>query len=444
MTVKTWRPTVRAWLRFTAILMTSLIDQTDLMTLEPTFDSHMANVTVKEMATAILPCSVKFIGKHQVVWTDEWSTLLTFEDRRIIDDERLSVERPFIKDWNLHIRDVKYKDQGLYNCQVNTNPVKLKTVYLRVQVPAKILNNASTDALIAREGTTVTIICNVSGIPMPTVTWHRMLTNEKGEEKKSESFCSGTNKIGMTGEVLIIYNISRLCGGIYECEAYNGVPPAVSRLIRVSVEFPPEINLPNDRLGQDTGKETILECSITANPQAVGVWKKNGVEIKTQSGKFRIEPYTEDDQHTIVLSLRIMVIEPEDYGVYTCEASNKLGTDNRDMILYDYSLRRPHMATTTITTTARISTAAMTSPLETYSQRLQQQQSSYHGSNVVNDQVQRFEPPKPSYENRGSKSSKENRGCKSHVTSSITVITSVTASIALISDLKLYKTFIPL
>ena len=59
--------------------------------------------------------------------------LLTFEDRRIIDDERLSIERPYTKDWNLHIRKVKYKDQGLYNCQVNTSPIKLKTVYLKVQ-----------------------------------------------------------------------------------------------------------------------------------------------------------------------------------------------------------------------------------------------------------------------------------------------------------------------
>lgn len=69
----------------------------------------------------------------QIVWTDHSSTLLTFEDRRIIDDERLSVERPFTKDWNLHIRRVQYKDQGVYSCQINTVPVKIKTVNLRVE-----------------------------------------------------------------------------------------------------------------------------------------------------------------------------------------------------------------------------------------------------------------------------------------------------------------------
>ncbi|CAG5130423.1 unnamed protein product, partial [Candidula unifasciata] len=325
---------------------------TQLVALEPSFDSPMANVTFKEMETAILPCSVKFLGRHQVVWTDQWSTLLTYEDRRIIDDERLSVERPFTKDWNLHIRDVKHKDQGLYNCQINTNPVKIKTVNLKVQVPSKILNNASTDALVAREGTTVTLVCNVSGIPMPAVTWHRLVANEKGEDKKSE-FCPGTNKIGINGEILLIHNVSRYCGGVYECVAYNGVPPAVNKLIRVSVEFPPEVKLPNKRMGQEVGKETILECVLTANPHAVGVWKKNGEEIKTVSGKYRIEPYTEDD-HSISLSLRIVVVDKEDYGMYTCEASNKLGRDNDTMALYVHRRLPPETTLTTTVTTESV------------------------------------------------------------------------------------------
>ena len=68
----------------------------------------------------------------QVVWTDQWSTLLTLDDRRIIDDPRISIERPYTKDWNLHIRKASYNDRGQYTCQINTNPVKTKTVMLIV------------------------------------------------------------------------------------------------------------------------------------------------------------------------------------------------------------------------------------------------------------------------------------------------------------------------
>jgi hypothetical protein len=37
------------------------------------------------------------------------------------------------------------------------------------------------------------------------------------------------------GEVLLIHNVSRYCGGLYECVAYNNVDKAASRKIKVEV-----------------------------------------------------------------------------------------------------------------------------------------------------------------------------------------------------------------
>ena len=42
--------------------------------------------------------------------------------------------------------------------------------------------------------------------------------------------------IGMKGEMIIIQNVSRYCDDFYECNANNGVPPAQSRQMRVTVE----------------------------------------------------------------------------------------------------------------------------------------------------------------------------------------------------------------
>lgn len=83
----------------------------------------------------------------QVVWTDQWSTLLTLDDRRIIDDPRISIERPYTKDWNLHIRKTAYSDRGQYVCQINTNPVKTKTVMLIVLGKWKLRYNCSVQFL---------------------------------------------------------------------------------------------------------------------------------------------------------------------------------------------------------------------------------------------------------------------------------------------------------
>jgi len=90
--------------------------------------------------------------------------------------------------------------------------------------------------------------------------------------------------------------------------------------------------MPNRRIGQQTGRETILECAITAFPHAVNYWEKDGRRI-TSSMKHRIEAYDEGD-HTLTLSLRININDDGDFGEYRCIASNSLGHDERSMTLY--------------------------------------------------------------------------------------------------------------
>lgn len=94
----------------------------------------------------------------------------------------------------------------------------------------------------------------------------------------------------------------------------------------------PEIQLPNRRMGQALGRETILECIITAYPQAVNYWQKDGRRV-VSSAKYRVDAYDEED-NTVVLSLRIHDIELSDYGEYTCVAANALGRDQETMYLY--------------------------------------------------------------------------------------------------------------
>jgi len=59
--------------------------------------------------------------------------LISKKDRRLMDDTRMSVERPFIPSWNLHIRKVRYDDRGLYVCSLNTEPIQKKYVNLIVK-----------------------------------------------------------------------------------------------------------------------------------------------------------------------------------------------------------------------------------------------------------------------------------------------------------------------
>ncbi|XP_062573754.1 lachesin-like isoform X2 [Saccostrea cucullata] len=367
---------------------TRIYDIKDIMAVEPSFDVPIVNITVVAGKTAVLPCSIESLGEFKVVWTDRWSTLLTYGDRRIINDERISVERPRLRDWNLVIREVQYTDQGNYVCQINTLPIKTNSVLLHVLVPPEILDSSSSD-MTAKEGDTVTLTCNVTGIPRPTVQWFRKPHADSRDQHKervkttthghygnqqSDDHCLYTvshrvfeveltsapiaqvighdpvvnNGVGINGEILIIHNVSRYCDGIYECVAFNDVPPAVNRVMSVMVEFPPEVWLDNRRLGQSVGKETILECKVTAFPQAVSAWRFQS-NFLSNSHKHRIDIY-QDKGHTIILSLRIMNITKEDFGQYSCYASNAFGEDEEAMTLYEFipATRAKPVTTTSI------------------------------------------------------------------------------------------------
>ncbi|XP_059147293.1 lachesin-like [Physella acuta] len=288
-------------------------------------------VTVVAGKRAILPCSVDsiadlnvFRNEYKVIWVNPRKTVMSLGDRRLIDDSRVSVERPYMKIWNLLIRDVRHNDSGTYQCQVNTFPEQIKKVNLDVKVPPMIHNNLSTDKVDLKEHETATLVCNVSGVPHPNVTWFKRDTVLKQKER-----------IGTEGEVLIIHNITRVCQGTYECYVDNGVPPALTKAIRVVVNYAPKVYLDGPkRLGQSLGKETIVECHVSAHPQSETSWRKGG-RILSKGEKYDIQVFVSEEENTVILALRIRDITPDDFGHYDCVASNAIGSDKDTFILHE-------------------------------------------------------------------------------------------------------------
>lgn len=89
-------------------------------------------------------------------------------------------------------------------------------------------------------------------------------------------------------------------------------------------------------MGQTVGKETMLECKVTAFPQAVSIWKFQNQDL-FNSLKHRIDVY-QDRGHMLTLSLRIPNVTRDDFGQYSCYASNGFGMDEETMTLYGKTL----------------------------------------------------------------------------------------------------------
>ncbi|KAH9519065.1 hypothetical protein Btru_009031 [Bulinus truncatus] len=297
---------------------------------QPQMSVGNKTVTVVVGDTAILPCSVENLGDYKLQWENS-STVLAIMERILIRDNRFSVERPFLNDWNLHIRKVRAEDAwDDYTCMISTNPAQSSRVRLVVHEPPTIIDLWSTPTTITvKERTHVDLVCNVTGNPPPSVTWSRVSTGQWLDQGPAGFRNVISSK---DGAVLVLPNITRYCDDIYECVAFNGVDPAATREIRVDVQFAPVVTLATHKMGQPKGNGTVLACEVVANPHGVSLWTRNGKGL-TKSTNHDVEFF--DEKNKIILNLKIHNVQEADYGEYECYAENFLGSDSEIMILHE-------------------------------------------------------------------------------------------------------------
>lgn len=89
---------------------------------------------------------------------------------------------------------------------------------------------------------------------------------------------------------------------------------------------PPEIK-GKETVHSGLGRESDLVCVVHARPEARVKWYKNGKEISARSAKILIK--TNETKHI----LTHMNTEKEDFGTYTCKATNRFGTTEHDIKL---------------------------------------------------------------------------------------------------------------
>ncbi|EFN86264.1 Lachesin, partial [Harpegnathos saltator] len=168
----------------------------------------------------------------QVAWMlFDKSAILTVQNHVITRNPRISVSHDKHRTWFLHINDVHEEDKGKYMCQINTAAAKTQYGYLHVVVPPNIDDSQSSSDAIVREGANVSLTCKATGSPTPSIRWKR-------DDGSKISINKTLSVPEWEGETLEMARISRLDMGAYLCIASNGIPPTVSKQIKVSVDCP--------------------------------------------------------------------------------------------------------------------------------------------------------------------------------------------------------------
>ena len=194
------------------------------------------------------------INEQKVAWIKaDAKAILAIHEHVITNNQRLSVTHNDYNTWTLVIRNVKMEDRGEYMCQVNTDPMKMQTAYLEVVIPPDIVYEETSGDMMVPEGGSAKLVCKARGYPKPKIVWRRedgrdiiarngphgktkgKLMNKQKKERKSYLLFLITPAQSVEGEMLTLSKVTRSEMGAYLCIASNGVPPSVSKRMKLQV-----------------------------------------------------------------------------------------------------------------------------------------------------------------------------------------------------------------
>eukprot|EP00095_Tigriopus_kingsejongensis_P001830 maker-scaffold10_size831480-snap-gene-4.14 protein:Tk01830 transcript:maker-scaffold10_size831480-snap-gene-4.14-mRNA-1 annotation:"neurotrimin-like isoform x3" len=267
---------------------------------------HLNNHTVRVGNEVQFSCTVEHLGKFKVAWLHSEKGTLAVYPIVVTQNDRMSVSFDNRATYHLKLQNIQESDAGKYICQINTGPVISIGGTLSVVVPPDIIDDESSSDTLATEGMRVLLNCRAR------VDVHH-------------------------GSDLELRQVSRFDSGEYLCLANNGIPPMVSKRVRLYVDFSPTLWISHQRVGAQIGSTAILECLTAAYPPSLNFWSKDGNEVITEkSGKFELVQISGKPRfYNIQMKIRIRNVTQNDFGTYRCSARNPQGISDGEIKLYE-------------------------------------------------------------------------------------------------------------
>ncbi|XP_065819074.1 neurotrimin isoform X2 [Labrus bergylta] len=266
----------------------------------------MDNITVRQGEDVYLRCKQGDVVTH-TAWLNRSSILYAGEDKWSVD-QRVSLVTLNQEEFTIKIEKVEMTDEGQYVCAVQTSSrPRTTSVHILVQVPPKIIN-LSRDRTV-NEGSNVTLMCQASGKPEPSISWKSSLGDLASDD-----------------EYLEILSISRHRAGTYKCTAVNDIDTD-DQTVDITVNYAPTVSEGRD-VGVTLGQRGVLECEADAVPEADFEWYKDDRRIF--SGIDGVEILNTGS----LSKLMFHNVSDGDYGNYTCIAINSIGSSNMSFLLF--------------------------------------------------------------------------------------------------------------
>lgn len=175
---------------------------------------------------------------------------------------------------------------------------------------------------LAIKGTNVTLNCTaIAGDSSAMIfKWKRDNFELSPRHIVTESTLQPLTNNTVATSKLIMTDISQESAGKYQCIVSNVYGTSYSQKVKIGVASYPEFRKIPNNVTLNSGSTVRLDCAATADPKAQIAWQKDGGHDFPAARERRMHVMPQDDAFFIV-NAKIV-----DQGVYTCTASNSVGT----------------------------------------------------------------------------------------------------------------------
>ncbi|XP_054503340.1 neural cell adhesion molecule 1 isoform X5 [Agelaius phoeniceus] len=285
------------------------------------------NATANLSQSVTLACDADGFPEPTVSWTKDGEPVEEVEEE---EEDKYS----FNSDGSeLVIHRVDKSDEAEYICIAENKAGEADaTIHLKVFAKPKITYVENKTAMELEDQ--ITLTCEASGDPIPSITWRSSSRNISSEEKASwtrpekQETLDGRIVVRSHARVssLTLKDIQYTDAGEYICTASNTIGQD-SQAMYLEVQYAPKLQGPVAVYTWE-GNQVNITCEVFAYPSAVISWFRDG-QLLPSSNYSNIKIYNTPSASY----LEVTPDSENDFGNYNCTAVNRIGQESSEFIL---------------------------------------------------------------------------------------------------------------
>ncbi|XP_074160349.1 neural cell adhesion molecule 1 isoform X15 [Sminthopsis crassicaudata] len=287
-----------------------------IVNVPPTVQARQStvNATANLGQSVILMCEAKGYPEPTMSWTKDGEQIEIEEDDKYGFNEDSS---------ELTIRRVDKSDEAEYVC-IAENKAGEQDASIQLKVFAKPKINYVENKTAMELEEQITLTCEASGDPIPSITWRTSTRNISNEEKTLDGHIVVSSHVRVSS--LTLKSIQYTDAGEYICTASNTIGQD-SQAMYLEVQYAPKLQGPVAVYTWE-GNQVNITCEVFAYPSATISWFRDG-QLLPSSNYSNIKIYNSPSASY----LEVTPDSENDFGNYNCTAVNRIGQESLEFIL---------------------------------------------------------------------------------------------------------------